>query len=452
MHPMRKLLYHRGVDDHIGTYVTDYIFSGVCFILCLQLLVRICRERRLMTSEQRMTSSCLSFPNCLPWNWPKEKPTVINMTSYAIILFGFCNFAMMMLGGLTHQFLQTVEPYNDDVNNLWDWLIIWRIGSSFSALVCFSLLIMAEQLITQEEIIRIPHTLRIVYYIIITSSTLCFFGINYLPLTGRIQDPFSIRQSFTVTFGVVFIYGICTLTVVIHHSCYKYRRSCNNSTDNSPSHSVQSTNPKETKPIKSICLCLSLSSKRRHDDNDERISLRRWELLVMTSAPWIFVVAGAMNHFLKSKCADSDSAQSELGCPLPDSFNHNALMHVIQIASAILFFIGENMAITRRKYENDFTIQRAATSSTIYNDVINSCEVTNDKSQYSFEENINNNNRSDDVIRVQRTSLNTDDVISSQSTETDEVSESLPKFPTFVNYETAFVDNRYSTYDNISHA
>nr|XP_039249369.1 uncharacterized protein LOC120327053 [Styela clava] len=450
MHPMRKLLYHRGVDDHIGTYVTDYVYSGVCFLLCIQLIVRICRQRKIMTSEQRMTSSCCKISNWLPWNWPKEKPTAIGISTYAVLLFGFSNFVMMLLGGLTHQFLQTVEPYNDDINNLWDWLIIWRVGSSFSAIVCFSLLIMTEQMITQERVFRIPHTIRVGYYIIIFATGVCFFGINYIPLTGKVKDPFSIRQTFTVTFGVVVLNGIAALIVVVYHSCHKTTRKTTRpySTEYegrySPSHSLNSNSFCDDRSILGFLSCNGSTNSHRQVRDDKRKNRRRLELFAMTLAPWVFIVAGAANHFMKSTCADSDAAHIELGCPLPDSFNHNAIMHVMQIVSAISFFVAENMAITRRSQMNASNIKRVATSSTIYNDVINSSDIPDDKDRDV--KNNNNNNRNDDVI--QNVIKQPEVIIIPELEETERMK--IPKFPTNLNYETLSTNNRHSLYDNLS--
>nr|XP_039249016.1 uncharacterized protein LOC120326743 [Styela clava] len=445
MHPMRKLLYHRGVDDHIGTYVTDYVYSGVCFLLCIQLIIRICRERRLMTSEQRMTSSCCKISNWLPWNWPKEKSTAINMTTYAMILFGFSNFVMMLLGGLTHQFLQTVEPYDGDANNLWDWLIVWRVGSSFSAITCLSLLIMIEQMFTEEEICRIPRIIRIIFYLIISAAVICFFGINYLPLTGMVEDPFSIRQSFIVTFGVVVVYGISMIIVVIRHSCHGCRKnSCSNSDDydekQSPSHSLESKSFSENNSKESKFPCCNVISGYAEEDD---IRYRRLELAVKCIAPWTFVIAGATNHFLKSKCADSDNAYSELGCPLPDSFNHNALMHVIQIVSACLFFLGENIAITRRKCTYSTNIKRTVTSSTIYNDAMTSCEISSKPSQNES----SNNNRGDDVV-CKTSSGNTENKNMADTESKVKDSTPDPKFPLSLDSRIPVKDNRHSLYDN----
>ena len=108
MLPGRHLLYHRGVDDHPGTYITDYIFAAVCGLLCIHLFIRIRREKKNLTEEQRDVTSCSRLGNVLPWNWPKNSATPVTMATYGVFLLGFSNFMMAILGGLTHQYLQTV--------------------------------------------------------------------------------------------------------------------------------------------------------------------------------------------------------------------------------------------------------------------------------------------------------------------------------------------------------
>ena len=46
-------------------------------------------------------------------------------------------------------------------------------------------------------------------------------------------------------------------------------------------------------------------------------------------------------------CADHDDYE-ESPCPLPITFNHNALFHVLLIVDAVLFFIAEYTLIRRR--------------------------------------------------------------------------------------------------------
>lgn len=108
MLPGRHLLYHRGIDDHPGTYITDYIYSGVCCVLCIHLLIRIRREKNKLPEEQATVTSCCRIENWLPWNWPKRHSTPVTMSTYGVLLVGVSNMMMSLLGGLAHQFLQTV--------------------------------------------------------------------------------------------------------------------------------------------------------------------------------------------------------------------------------------------------------------------------------------------------------------------------------------------------------
>ena len=79
----RKLLYHRGVDDSIGTYLTDYIQFVISFTLSVCLLLLVYKQQ-------------------------KRYAHVVNPSSYitAVLLMAFA--FMALFGGLTHEYLQQV--------------------------------------------------------------------------------------------------------------------------------------------------------------------------------------------------------------------------------------------------------------------------------------------------------------------------------------------------------
>ena len=80
----RKLLYHRGIDDSIGTYITDYIESAVCAIYSLVLVKEL-------TSSYK--SGCRS----------NDKSTI------AVIIIQISISMSSFFGGFTHQFLYNVS-------------------------------------------------------------------------------------------------------------------------------------------------------------------------------------------------------------------------------------------------------------------------------------------------------------------------------------------------------
>lgn len=168
---------------------------------------------------------------------------------------------------------------------------------------------------------------------------------------------------------------------------------------------------------------------------------------------------------LKDKCSDSDDAAAKLGCPLPNSFNHNALMHVIQIFALVGFFAAENISITRRRLlrvrMSESAMKRAGTSSTIYNDVTTSCTVVTDVNEKSPLKDtcLNNNhkpsrNRDDAVWELAAKEMeDTVNEIVSTSAEVHDGSSCLPKFPTSLEavIERDSPDKRASVYDNMTH-
>ena len=78
----RRLLYHRGVDDQAGTYVTDYMEAVICMVL----VVVLCAK--LVTGKGNHRKSTCAVVMVI---------TSISMSA--------------LLGGFTHQFLQMVSDW-----------------------------------------------------------------------------------------------------------------------------------------------------------------------------------------------------------------------------------------------------------------------------------------------------------------------------------------------------
>ena len=80
---LRKLLYHRGVDDASGTYVTGYCQFAVCFSLSFAMFVLI-----------HMQS--------------KKHAHSIQRSSYAVAGMLMSMAVIALFGAFTHQYLQEV--------------------------------------------------------------------------------------------------------------------------------------------------------------------------------------------------------------------------------------------------------------------------------------------------------------------------------------------------------
>ena len=91
----RRLLYHRGVDDQAGTFVTDYMESVLCVVLGSVLL----RELLLVKRNRRRCG----YGNVERGVEPSLK------TSVGVVITMFSLTVISLLGGLTHQFLQLVS-------------------------------------------------------------------------------------------------------------------------------------------------------------------------------------------------------------------------------------------------------------------------------------------------------------------------------------------------------
>jgi len=67
-------------------------------------------------------------------------------------------------------------------------------------------------------------------------------------------------------------------------------------------------------------------------------------------APWFFVISGLVNLILaKSGCADTHHQDTLTTCPLPSYFNHNALLHMMLMFDAFLYYLAESINLRRRR-------------------------------------------------------------------------------------------------------
>ena len=95
----RTLLYHRGIDDDVITYLSDYLQSFVCFVLAIYLLIRRSKIKK---------------------SAHKNGYTVCNDTSISVIIIQLTLSLIGLLGGVTHQFLQkvTIKKFVQKLNSL----------------------------------------------------------------------------------------------------------------------------------------------------------------------------------------------------------------------------------------------------------------------------------------------------------------------------------------------
>lgn len=91
----RGILYHRGVDDQVGTYVTDYVESGICFMFATYLLMLIRKQK----AHEKFNPIKNVDGNVKD---PSKCTIAVVIIQYSISLSA-------LLGGLTHHYLQKVS-------------------------------------------------------------------------------------------------------------------------------------------------------------------------------------------------------------------------------------------------------------------------------------------------------------------------------------------------------
>ena len=94
----RRLLYHRGIDDQVGTFVTDYVQSFVSACLAVILCAVIYNSKKTKSKYTIRDGSLV-------------KDSISYRTTYSVILALFFISISTFMGGLVHQYVQTVSRY-----------------------------------------------------------------------------------------------------------------------------------------------------------------------------------------------------------------------------------------------------------------------------------------------------------------------------------------------------
>nr|CAB3262829.1 uncharacterized protein LOC100183876 [Phallusia mammillata] len=328
MYLQRKLLYHRMIDDESGTYITDYVQCGVC-LTCLAYLIHC----ELIAKCQSVSIRALTYN--------------VTKTTYFTCLLLFAYSILTLFAGLAHQFLQTVHPYetwHDDMT----WLIVWRMGLAFSSGFSLSLLVIPKFLLEQENVFRMSSKLSLIYYAVVGLLCIGVFTHSVWMIFDE-TDPWRALPVFMSIFMSAFIN--CVVAMFVFAVRTQRDMKSNRLMENSPNQqgcaeSLVKPQTKERRPIsRSVSTCTDDGAKSTHDEKNLRV---RWDLLLRGIAPLVFVAGGfTWLGMTKMGCSDNDNPAAN-GCPLPNHFNHNALMHVMHSFAIFMFFAAELLAIRRR--------------------------------------------------------------------------------------------------------
>jgi len=338
----RRLLYHRGVDDQAGTYVTDYIEAVVCMLLVVTLCIK------LISSKGRHHKSTCAV--------------VMVITSISV---------SALLGGFTHQFLQMVEPYESN-KDAYEWLVVWRIASSFSAFLCFGQIMLAQQIMQAEGIYMSKQKMRW-FFAIVTISCACLFVYCFLMLIDD-SDPWSLRN----TFFIVYIFTMLQVSMVVYaitrnqqFCCQSNRHVTKSEIDYKEDVINSDKQINENFIVKEEFFCYN-------EDILLRKKLRKSHKIHL-AASILFLVSG-LTQFLLARvfdCADHDHHDESSKCPLPPYFNHNALLHICTTLSLMTTFVAQLRTI--KCHQQHQSLLRENTS----------CDQNNSSSTSYFDEESN---------------------------------------------------------------
>ncbi|CAK8677261.1 unnamed protein product [Clavelina lepadiformis] len=323
MYPQRSLLYHRGVDDSPGTYISDYVLFAFCAVLATYLSLLLAKSAR---SESKIRD--------------------VSVSTIAVIVVIISVGLGALLGGLVHQFLQKVEPYNNKTFILapvWTedmaWLVVWRVAATLSAFVSFAFFVLIQQLLSSEDVLRFSLAGIILYYIISCVISVGIGGYSLYVMFDR-DNPWSL----TVTFGLVFFCAFLEIVSALVVVCVRFKVAH----DGSSTPCTELSNDIDSNPD------LQPEVKNLEVSQDPGGVRRRWDLFFHFIAPSFFVIGGVVQLLLGivAQCG-KHRPNPLIHCPLPDDFNHNGLLHVINGLAIFFFFVAELLAIKHRRHNHD---------------------------------------------------------------------------------------------------
>lgn len=326
MHLTRTLLNHRGVDDELATYVTDYILSFVVWMFGTHLLYIKLKSNITARDCHRKVDDNMD-----------EK----SMKTYVVILIMYTFCCISLLAGLVHQFLQTVEPYTTWTDN-WSWLIVWRFASAISCILDGGFIVLALQILADEKIFLPSRKQFFIGY----SLLACFIGVKFVYSLAKLShpiDPWSLRDDFLITFICVLI----GLVMIVVACCTRTTSSLRDVTRSSVTSSA--TNE--------VTLTLDSGDISRAENSsttssyvvEHRSEQYRIHLYLNLIGYISFLCTGVAYFIFKDLCDEEKSVEERKMCPFSTSFNKNAWFHLALIPVFALFYFGELLSIRRRR-------------------------------------------------------------------------------------------------------
>jgi len=290
---MRKLLYHRGIDDSTATYVTDYVESLICAIYTI---VLISRSRG------------------------------VSRDNLAVIIIQSAVSISALTGGITHQFLYQVSPY-ETFRDAWKLVVLWRIGSSLSAFLCFGQLMLAQQIIASEGY-KINKMFVQLFYFLLAIFCIILFIQCYLMLLDE-TDPWSLTNTFIVVYAATTV----QLSIIGYCIVKRYFGRSKNIQNNNENIIENSSNFEQSDSN-------DCDVKQTDSDVTKPLKYKTNHVLHFFGSA-LFLIAGVINFFLgKSGCSDNHYDVINR-CPLPRDFNHNALLHILTCVALTVTFIAQ---------------------------------------------------------------------------------------------------------------
>nr|XP_039248900.1 uncharacterized protein LOC120326649 [Styela clava] len=330
-HVGRKLLFHRhGVDDSIGTYATDYLLSAISFIMAGIMTYLIWRHKN--NDDKRVKSSCgYEYASIsqywAPCKWPRPVMTSVTLSTYATLGFQSCYSLMTVLGGLPHQYLHQVEPYTSWEDS-WTWLIVWRCGAVMVVPTICAFFTLIEQICQQESFLPLPNWARKVYYGV--KTLLCMTAVvwNFVRLTDD-TNPYDVTTLYIVFMGCFVIQSVWMTLIVCRSAIVGCKKRLIKSRKVSGDRGTQAQNDAACTEAKDCVF--------------------RWDLCLQCLCPLLILGGGTFSYILTPMCSQAEDPHGLHGCPLPNNFNHNAVMHMIHVMAVMSLTLGEVLAIKRRE-------------------------------------------------------------------------------------------------------
>jgi len=327
MYPSRRLLYHRELDDSVGGYVTDYVVAAMCVMMGGHLLMKMYPKKEAPRSSGGACAGVAAGGCC-------EKRS---FSTGAVVALLFGTAGLTLFGGLCHQFLQEVaEPYTS-YRDSWTWLIMWRVALSFSSVLVYGFISLGMAILAEEGVLMLTGLKCRVFYFILGSLCTALFIFNFAWMAQGTKEVWNTTPGVAISA----LAALANFTMVCVTMCC---RSCKKQEEPTAAVEMEPAAVEQGERGYLPNIQKEETEVVETESSPDKKAIRT-DLILHILASLVYFLTFAVQFALGLSCGMEVAPD----CPLPESFNHNAVAHVILAVACLLYFAAEMAAMKRRR-------------------------------------------------------------------------------------------------------